>query len=78
MSGCDRELNARFYSAASLKYHDPEFTKSTFKRCLGAFFIQVFLLQTKTTLIKHTILDLHSLPKFLPRDTNSGTDEGIW
>ena len=24
MSGCDRELNAHFYSAASLKYHVPD------------------------------------------------------
>ena len=24
VSGCDRELNAHFYSAASLKYHDPD------------------------------------------------------
>ena len=24
MSGCDRELNAHFYSAASLEYHGPE------------------------------------------------------
>ena len=24
MSGCDRELNAHFYSAASLKYHGPD------------------------------------------------------
>ena len=23
-SGCDRELSARFYSAASLKYHAPD------------------------------------------------------
>ena len=24
VSGCDRELNAHFYSAASLKYHVPD------------------------------------------------------
>ena len=24
VSGCDRELNAHFYSAASLKYHAPD------------------------------------------------------
>ena len=24
MSGCDRELNAHFYNAASLKYHVPD------------------------------------------------------
>ena len=24
VSGCDRELNARFYSAASLKFHAPD------------------------------------------------------
>ena len=24
VSGCDRELNAQFYSAASLKYHAPD------------------------------------------------------
>ena len=29
VSACDRELNAHFYSAASLKYHVPDFTNST-------------------------------------------------
>ena len=29
VSGCDRELNAHFYSAASLKYHAPDTWQDT-------------------------------------------------